>query len=120
MSEAKPDLDLDSLVTAVRDELEAIDRQRRERGQQALLQLAEMELEINFVVTRRVGTEGKIDLKIFSLGADANVEREKVQKIRLKFNLADTSTRDESYPVGSRLHSSAANTSEPQVIVPLD
>jgi hypothetical protein len=112
-------LDLYSLVTAVRDELESVDRQRRLQSQQALFQLAEMELELNFVVTQKAGGKGKLDLKVFSLEADAGVEREKIQKIRLKFNLADSKVKDEDMPVGSRFHSSTHAEGEKSKIDPL-
>jgi Trypsin-co-occurring domain 2 len=121
--ESKLDLNLSALVTAIRDELETMDRQRRSQTRPALLQLAAMELELNFVITRKAGAEGKLDFKVLaigaSIGADAGVESEKVQKIRLTFSLADTRTPDAEAPVGSRFHSSSARQAGRRNIEPL-
>ena len=119
MPEAKPDVDLYSLVTAIREQLETMDLERRGQGRAALLQLAEMELELNFVVRQKAGAEGKLDLKLVSFGGDTSVERENVQKIRLKFNLADAKTPDRALPVGARLHSSSAKAERQEPIKPL-
>jgi hypothetical protein len=122
MSEEKIDLDLYSLVTAVREELETMDQERRAQGRQALLQLAEMELEINFVVTKRAGGKGKFQLKVFSIGteigADAGIEHEKVQKIKLKFTLASTDRED--IPLGARPHSVTEQSHRTREIEPLE
>jgi hypothetical protein len=112
MPQEKPDVDIYTMVTAIREQLETMDQERRALGHSALLQLAEMELELNFVVHQKRGIDGKLDLKIVSVGGDSAIENEKVQKIRLKFNLADSSIPDKTLPVGARLHSSSEKASK--------
>ena len=67
MTDAKAHLDLRSLVSTVRDELEAMDLERRSRDRPALFQLAEMELELHFVVEKKGAAKGKAAFWVVSL-----------------------------------------------------
>jgi hypothetical protein len=120
MSEQKHDLDLTALVTAIRDELEGIDKKRRDDRRPALLQLTEMELELHFSVQTKIGGQGKVELKVIpfinaSIGADGGLQRENIQKIKLKFLLADQDKSDDLYPLGARLHSTSTKETSKQV-----
>ena len=119
MSETLEGLNLKELIKYVRDELESIDAQRQEEGKEALLQLSEMELDLNFVVRSKDNLKGKFDLKILAFGAEDSVEREQVQRIRLNFKLADPSIKDNEVPFGARAHSSTSKKYKNQKIDPI-
>jgi hypothetical protein len=85
MSQLK--LNLMELVSAIRDELEQLDKARTEAGRKALFHLSAMELELNFVVEENTTAKGGFDIKVVSLGGDIGVRTEQVQKAVLKFNV---------------------------------
>lgn len=80
-----PDLDLATLIAAIRTDLERAEAARRQASVPPLFRMSEMELELNFVVTRTTTGKGGIDFKVLSLGGEREVAREQVQKISLKF-----------------------------------
>lgn len=100
-------LNLYELITAIKEELEQLDTDRRNSGKQALLQLEEVTLELNFVVTNQKKGDGKINIWVVTIGGEGSLEQQQTQKICLKLKLADVNRDDEDYPVGSRLHSTS-------------
>jgi len=60
---------LAELIVAVRDELEKADAARLDRAEEALLELREVELELQFEVRRTRPGRGGLDFRVLSLGA---------------------------------------------------
>jgi hypothetical protein len=80
-------LNLIELVSAIRDELEHLDKARTEAGRKALFHLSAMELELNFIVEENSSAKGGFDIKVVSLGGDVGIRTEQIQKAVLKFNV---------------------------------
>lgn len=100
------ELNLKKLVSAVRDELEALDRERAKQKRSPLFQLESVELELNFTVVESDSTKGGLDLKIVSFGTDEALREEQVQSVRLRYRVAP-SAEDAGLP-GTRAHSENA------------
>jgi hypothetical protein len=81
-------LNLAELVTAIRDELEQLDKKRNESGREALFRLSSLELELNFIVQESNSAKGGFDIKVVSLGADLGIRTEQIQKVVLKYEVA--------------------------------
>jgi hypothetical protein len=109
-------IDLQNLVTAIRDELERIDEGRLKAKKPALFHLADMELELNFTVVENVGAKGGIDLKVVSFGMEGSLKSEQVQKVRLKFKVPKEVQA--ANVVGARAHSTSASH-KPEDIEPI-
>lgn len=60
---------LAELIVAVRDELEKADAARLDRAEEALLELREVELELQFEVRRTRPGRGGLDFRVLSVGA---------------------------------------------------
>jgi hypothetical protein len=84
-----PQLNIANLIGVVRAELERAELDRRQRGALPLLQLNEFTLELKFVVSKSTSGSGGLDLHVLTLGGEKAVENEQVQKISLKFSLAE-------------------------------
>jgi len=110
MSQLK--LNLIELVSAIRDELEHLDKTRIEAGRQALFHLSAMELELNFVVEENTSAKGGFDIKVLSLGGDVGVRTEQVQKVVLKFNVPSSATNVLGYSAYDRSNADRLPTRE--------
>jgi hypothetical protein len=93
-------LNLIELVSAIRDELEQLDKARTEAGRQALFHLSAMELELNFIVEENSSAKGGFDIKVVSLGGDVGIRTEQIQKAVLKFNVPPSA----KYVLGSQVY----------------
>ena len=115
----EPTLDLSDLVFTVRNELEAADLRLRNAEKPTLFRLASMELELNFVVKSSDEVKGGFDLKIISLGSKLADANEKVQKIKIKFEVPPEVKRSEL--PGSRFFGQGKeHASEAGPITPLE
>ncbi len=99
-----PDFNLKELVTAVRDELETLDQQRRSANVSPLFELREMELELQFTVAADTSGNGKFDLKVVSFGAKETIRKEQIQRLTLKFAVPESALKTNL--LGTRAHSS--------------
>lgn len=100
------ELNLKKLVSAVRDELEALDRERASGKRPPLFQLESMELELKFTVAESDSAKGGMDLKIVSFGADKALREEQVQSVRLRYRVAPSA--EDAKLLGTRAHSENA------------
>ena len=110
-------LSLSALISSVRRELDDAGKQLDASGADALLDLQEVELELQFTVAQDTKTGGKLDLKVFSIGADDTIKDSQVQKMKVKYTVAPAA-RERSLP-GSRAHSSGVAGSAPDDVPPL-
>jgi len=100
-------INLQELISQIRDELETLDRNREAAGKPPLFHLESLELELKFAVAENAGSKGGVDLKVISFGADEAVREEQVQTVRLRYRAAPT-TEETPLP-GTRAHSTSRN-----------
>jgi hypothetical protein len=72
-----------------------------------LFQLAELELELNFVVAEDTRVDGGIDLKVITLGAGREIRAEQVQRVVVRFQVPEQARRQRV--TGARAHPGAAS-----------
>jgi hypothetical protein len=89
---------LSELIAEVRKDL--FEARGEGMGREPRFVVEEAELELNVVVTRGVGGDGKLNLGVFSLGADSKADEQQTQKIRLKLKPVGPDDRD--YKVSDR------------------
>jgi hypothetical protein len=99
------------VISKVREELVAADAERRHRGDEALLRLKNVDIEIHFTVERTDALKGGFDLKVVSLGGKEQYREEEVQTIRVTLEVASGATSQA--PAGSLF--SGGQRSEPDV-----
>jgi hypothetical protein len=84
---AQPKLNLEQLVTMIRDELERVDSAQQKAKRGALFRLSGLEVELSVVVEENTSAKGGFDIKVLSLGAETGVRTEQIQKILLKYDV---------------------------------
>jgi len=82
-------LNINSLITKVRDELVAADLQRRKANEASLFQIEEFVLELNFVVKSSTASNAGLKTELVAVGTEHQYAQEQVQKITLKMTLPE-------------------------------
>lgn len=72
-----------ALIAHIRSELVKAETERRERGDDPLLELQQVEIEVNFLVETSDAVKGGFDLKVITLGSENQLRREDVQKVKI-------------------------------------
>ena len=85
--------DLEELLGEIRRKLEDSERARIAEDRVPLLQLAELEIHLKFVVSERSDDKGGFDLKVVSLGQNLTLSKEEVQEIILRFHVPENRSR---------------------------
>jgi len=98
-------LDLQSLIGAIRKGLEEVDSDLKSRSREALFDLESMELELKFVVSESDTLKGGFDLKVVSLGASSGIKSDTVQTVRLTYSLSKSAAA--GLVPGARAHSAS-------------
>lgn len=96
-------INLSQLVEQVRNELEAVDRNRAGESRSPLLKLQQLELEVKVVVDTTETIGSGFDIKIVTLKGEETSNSQAVQTVKLTYGLADSK---KPLP-GSRAHHSA-------------
>jgi len=73
-------LDLTALLRQVKMEVNAATRQMLENRENAMFEVKELEIEVNFVITREAGVDTP---KLVPIGLQSKVSSEKVHRIKL-------------------------------------
>jgi len=107
-------INLQELISQIRDELEQVDRGRETAGKPPLFQLESLELELKFTVAESQESKGGLDLKVVSFGADQAVREEQVQTVRLCYRTVPTA--DEAPLPGTRAHASSAKQGTEDIV----
>jgi hypothetical protein len=115
---SEPSLDLTTLISTVRSELERSDLSLRAAGKPALFVVDSLELELSFVVKENEALKGGFDLKIVSLGSTLGSGREEVQKIKIKFRVPPEVR--ETQPPGYRHYDTTAGGLALERVEPLE
>lgn len=93
MADAETDLDagfedqplfLKELIEKVQEDLLASFEAREARGDPAIFEVADLTLEVNFVVERSGDLKGGVDFKVLTVGGSRQVSRQQVHKVTLK------------------------------------
>jgi hypothetical protein len=103
--DARRELDLSDLLTAVRAELDRHERGMRAEGRLELFELQEMELEVAFVVTSDRKRGSKLDFKLLAVSADAGAASSTTHRLTLKYKVSDEARALDT--PGQRAHSSS-------------
>lgn len=82
-----PRLSISNLVTAVRDELERVEAERKVKGRQPLFQLSKMEINVQFVATVNETIKGGFDLQVVAVGGEREATTEKTQSVTLTYDV---------------------------------
>jgi Trypsin-co-occurring domain 2 len=106
-------LNLTELVTAVRDQLEELDRARILAEKPPLFHLSRMELELAFTVVESDAIKGGFDLKVVSLGGQTSLRSEQIQRIKLSFEVPAEAIK--AGVPGTRAHSTSRRTASADV-----
>lgn len=93
--DAATDLGVQDLIENVKTGLIESEQRRRDKNQAALLELKDVDLEINCVVKASGKGSGSVDLKVLTLGSEADVSSEKIQKVRLHLVAVQPQVRQE-------------------------
>lgn len=101
---------LTDVISKIRDELVSLDAKRREQGREALFELTEAEIEINFVVETSDAIKGGFDLKVISLGTEDHYKGKEIQKIKIK--LSPATNENQLAPLGSRFRTEKPSSTE--------
>ena len=88
------------LIAQIRNELVNAEAERRAKGNDPLLELQQVEIEVNFVVGASETRKGGLDLKVITLGGEKERRREEVQKVKIV--LQKFAGGDADAPEGSR------------------
>ncbi|HSK74544.1 MAG TPA: trypco2 family protein [Pyrinomonadaceae bacterium] len=88
VNEEQNTLSLKELIRRVQQELVDSQKEREEKGDDALFEVEKLTLEVNFVVTRSNDAKGSLDFKVLtvggiSLGGGKNYQQQQVHKIIL-------------------------------------
>lgn len=75
---------LKELIAKVQSDLIQSQREREERGDQAIFEVADLTLEVHFVLQRSGETSGGMDLKILTVGGKSQYQRQQVHKVTLR------------------------------------
>jgi len=80
---SEEELGIQQLITSVKDELTKADRERQNKGELALFEVKDFDLEINFTVKKSKSLDGKLEYKVVTADSKVDVAQEKIQKITL-------------------------------------
>ena len=80
------------LVRTITAQLEKLNQESIDQGRAALLQTDEVEIELSFDVKRTAEGEAGIKLEVVSLDAKASEERNRGQKLTIKFKRTEART----------------------------
>jgi len=78
-------MDLSTLLSYVREQLEQSDADRTKAGKKPLFELTGLDLELNVTLTESNNAKGGFDLKVITAGAGTTTKTEEVQKITLRW-----------------------------------
>lgn len=85
------DIGLAEMIAAMRQEL--AEAQAEGEGKDLRFNVKNIELEVQFTVTKSADAEGGISFKVFSVGADvgggAAYEKASVQRVKIQLDLTD-------------------------------
>jgi hypothetical protein len=86
MNSARTGLGVRQLVTELRTELQALDRDRLQAAPDSagLLRLGEANIEVSFVVKESSSAKGSANFEIVTLESGMDVSHEQVQKLSIK------------------------------------
>jgi hypothetical protein len=85
----EPQLNIDNLISKVREELAATDLKLRQANQANMFQLDEFVLELNFVVRNGTNANAGVKTELIAVGAGEEYAKEQVQKITLKMSIPE-------------------------------
>lgn len=93
---ASAELDVQTLIEKVRNGLVNAEQERLAKQGNAVLELKEVDLEINFVVEESYKGSGAVDLKVTTVGGESNSSSQATQKIRLHLVAAKPEAGEDS------------------------
>jgi hypothetical protein len=96
-------MDVSTVISTLKTELEALDLARRKRRDPSLFALASVEVELTFTIVENDTTKGGFDLKVIQAGLANTLKHEEIQKVRV--TLHPSVDNSEVAPLGSRFHS---------------
>ena len=82
-------LNIDNLISKVREELASTDLKLRAANQANMFQLEEFVLELNFIVKSGTTANAGLKTELIAIGADQEYSKEQVQKITLKMTVPE-------------------------------
>jgi Trypsin-co-occurring domain 2 len=82
-------LNIDNLISKVRDELTKADLKLRASNQASMFELDEFVLELNFVVKSATSANAGLTTELIAVGAEQQYANEQVQKITLKMSIPE-------------------------------
>lgn len=87
-------MQIKDVVSQLRQQLEALDQERRDGNKLPLFNLSAVEVELSFVV--KDSEDGKVgfDIKVISAGMGANQATESVQKMKIVLSPAESDASD--------------------------
>jgi hypothetical protein len=97
------DISVKELIQRVSDELLESEQERTAGGRRAVFEVAELTIELSFVVSRSLQGHGGIDLKVVSVGGQANQADERTQRMTLRLVAARSTNVGSRYEELSRL-----------------
>ena len=80
------DIEIKSVVTEVKRQLQEIDAERQNLGELALFELKEFELEIAFVAKKSIESSSEGTIKLISINSGVSKNRESTQRLKLKWS----------------------------------
>jgi Trypsin-co-occurring domain 2 len=83
------ELKIADLMSAIRNELDKVEEQRVAAKRIPAFRLAELTLELQFVVEQKKKADGGFDIKVVSVGAGSSLRNEEVQKVIIKYSTTD-------------------------------
>ena len=102
MNDHPKSLNLTSLISKIRSELEEAEAYRLAGDQSPLFRLSELELELNFIVTESESEKKGVNVQIVEGTGEKISKNEQIQKIRLKFSLDEDSANPSDTNFGTR------------------
>jgi len=95
----KEALGVGELITQVKSELAQMEQDRRKKGDAALFEVKDFDLEISFVVHKHVSAKGEVSYHLVTVGGEVQSAFERAQKVTLHLTtLPPAPVRGESVP----------------------
>jgi Trypsin-co-occurring domain 2 len=89
------DVSVKELIQRISEDLLESEQERTASGRRAVFEVAELTIELSFVVSRSRQGQGGIDLKVVSVGGQADRADERTQRMTLRLVAAAADTSDD-------------------------